>query len=72
MFAPPTNQKHVSLDQTPRLVQNHYFFNSEILGMHIWREKKSVSFDKFEIARNCVNEIFNRNAFFCFLLTGAT
>ena len=34
--------------------------------------KKRVNYDKFEIATNCVNQIFNLNAFFFFLLTGAT
>ena len=43
------------------------FVNSEILGMHIWRKN-----EKFEIATNCVNQIFNLNAFFFFLFTGAT
>ena len=45
--------------------------NSEILEMHIWR-KKRVNYNKFEIATNCVNQIFNLKAFFFFLLTGAT
>ena len=34
--------------------------------------KKRVNYHKFEIATNCVNQIFNLNAFFFFLLTGAT
>ena len=34
--------------------------------------KKRVNYNKFEIATNCVNQIFNLNAFFFFLLTGAT
>ena len=38
--------------------------------MHVWR-KKRVNFDKFEIAKNCVNQIFNLNAFVFFFLTGA-
>ena len=45
------------------LGKNHYFVNSEILGMHIWRNKR-VNYNKFEIATNCVNKIFNQNAFF--------
>ena len=34
--------------------------------------KKRVNNDKFEIATNCVNHIFNLNASFFFLLTGAS
>ena len=34
--------------------------------------EKWVIYDKFKIATNCVHQIFNLNAFFCFLLTGAT
>ena len=49
-----------------------FFVNSEILGRHIWREKKLVNYDKFEIATNCVNKIFSLKALFFFLLTGAT
>ena len=45
--------------------------NSEILVMHIWR-KRRVNYDKFEIAKNCINQIFNLNAFLFFLLTGGT
>ena len=45
--------------------------NSEILGMHIW-QKKRVNYNKFEIATNCVNQIFKLNAFFFFLFPGAT
>ena len=54
-----------------RLGKNHLFVNSEILGMHIWNEKR-VNYNKFEIATNCVNQIFNLNAFFFFPFTGAT
>ena len=39
--------------------------------MHIWR-KKFVNYDKFKIATNCINQIFNLNKFFFFLFTGAT
>ena len=39
--------------------------------MHIWR-KKRVNYNKFEIPTNFVNQIFNLNAFFFFLFTGAT
>ena len=42
------------------------FGNSHLAG------KKRVNYDKFEIATNCVYEIFNLNAFFFFLLTGAS
>ena len=35
-------------------------------------QKKHVDYDKFEIATKCVNQKFNLNAFFFFLLTGAT
>ena len=41
---------------------------SEILGRHIWQKKTR----KFEIATNCVNQIFNLKALYFFLLTGAT
>ena len=50
------------------LEKNHFFVNSEILGGHIWREK-GVNYNKFEIATNCVNQIFNLKSFFFFLLT---
>ena len=40
--------------------------------MHIWREKKGINYDKFEITTNCVNQIFNLNAFLIFLFTDAT
>ena len=54
------------------LKKKHFFVNSKILEMHIWRGKKQVNYDKFEIATNCVNQIFNLNAFFLFFLTGGT
>ena len=54
-----------------RLGKKHFFVNSGILGMHIWW-KKCGKYDKFEIATNCVNQIFNINAFFFYLLTGAS
>ena len=51
--------------------KNAFFVNFKILGMHIWR-KIRVNYDKFVIATNCVNQIFNLNAFFFFLFTGTT
>ena len=39
--------------------------------MHIWL-KKRVNYNTFEITTNCLNQIFNLNAFFFFLLAGAT
>ena len=39
--------------------------------MHIW-QKKRVNYVKFKNVINCVNQLFNLNAFFFFLLTGAT
>ena len=35
-------------------------------------KKTHVNNDKFESVTNCVNQIFNLNTFFFFLLTGAT
>ena len=52
--------------------KKQYFVNFKTLGMHIWRGKKRVNNDKFKIVTNCINQIFNLNAFFFFLLTGAT
>ena len=34
--------------------------------------EKCVNYNKFEMAANCVNQIFNLNAFFFFFFTGAT
>ena len=56
---------------TVRPRKKHFFVNSEILGMHILR-KTRLNYDKFDIATNCVNQIFNLNAFFFFLFTRAT
>ena len=33
-----------------RLGKNHFFVNSEILGIQFWR-KKCVNYDRFEIAK---------------------
>ena len=48
----------------------------KLLAKRSWEckfgEKKRINYDKFEIPTNCVNQIFNLNAFFFFLLTGAT
>ena len=46
------------------------FVYSEILGRHIW--KKRIIYNKFEIATNCVNQIFKLKKLCFFLLTGAT
>ena len=48
-----------------RLGINHFFVNSENSGIKIWR-KKCVNYDKIKIALDCVNQIFNPNAFFFF------
>ena len=53
------------------LKKKQFFENAKILEMYIWRKKRANS-DKFEIATNCVNQIFNIHAVFFFLLTGAT
>ena len=54
-----------------RLGKKHFLWT-----LKFWKctfdRKKRVNYDKFEIATNCVNQIFNLNAFFFFLLTGAT
>ena len=55
-----------------RLGKNHFFVNSEILGLQIWRKKNPVNYDKLELWQNSVNQIFNPHAFLFFLLTGAT
>ena len=44
-----------------RLGKNHFFVNSEILGIKICR-KKRVNYDKFEIATKHVNQIFKPHA----------
>ena len=41
------------------------------LELHICR-KKRVNYDKFEISKNSVNQIFNPHVFLVFLLIGAT
>ena len=49
-----------------RLGINDFFVTSENLGIRIWR-KRCVNYDKIEIAQDCVNQIFNPNAFFFIL-----
>ena len=51
--------------------KKHFFVNSEILETHIWRGETRKLWQIW----NCdklVNQIFNLNAFFFLLLTGAT
>ena len=57
--------------QFGRIEKKHFFVNSEILGRHIW-QKKQVNYNKFEIATNSKNQIFNLKELCFFLLTGAT
>ena len=54
-----------------RLGKKHFFVNSDILGIPIWR-KKRVNYKKFKLRQDSINQLFNPNAFFLFLLTGAT
>ena len=61
------NTLHIS----DRLGKNHYIVNSEILGIPMWRKKRR-NYDKFEIATNSKNQIFNSCALFFFPLTDAT
>ena len=49
-----------------------FFVNSKKFGNAHLAGKKHVNYDKFEIATNCVNQKLKLNAFFFFLLTGAT
>ena len=53
-----------------RLWINVFFVNAANLRIKICR-KKCVNYDKIEIAQDCVNLIFNPDAFLFFLLTGA-
>ena len=46
------------------------YMNSDNLGLRIQR-KNCVNYDKIENVQDCVNKIFNPNALFFFLLTGA-
>ena len=50
--------------------------NNIFVTLKFWKctsgEKKRVNCDKLEIGTNCVNQIFNLNAFFFVLFTGAT
>ena len=51
-----------------RLGKNHFFVNSEIFRILIWRKKRI----NYAILRQeSVNQLFNPNAFFLFILTGA-
>ena len=67
----PGDKVQILVDSTGQQTWTFFFVNSEILGIYIWRTKR-VNYDKFKIATNCVNQIFYLNAFFFFLLTGAT
>ena len=66
-FSVASHPQHISKTD----LEKTFFVNSEILGMHIWRGKKRVNYNKFEIATNCVNEIFNLNACLFFIFTGS-
>ena len=65
------NKRFYLNPQVPELQKHNLFVNPDYFGIQIW-QKKHVNYDKFEIATNCVNQIFNLNAFFFFLFTGAT
>ena len=65
-FAVASYPQHISKTD----LEKPFFVNSEILGMHI-RRKKCINYNKFEIATNCVNEIFNLDAYLFFLFPGA-
>ena len=55
-----------------RLGINHFFVNSENLGIRMWG-KKCINYDKIEIAaRLRKSHVCYPNALFFFLLTGAT
>ena len=57
---------------TSRLGKKPFFCELQNFGITHLAGKKCVKYNKYEIATNCVNQIFYLNAFFFFLLTGAT